>query len=215
MGGRRRVIRRYAGRAFLRFFIGELLLFIVCALAFLFLTKWSASVAPAATATPSPTAVQTPIPSPSPSPLPSALFSAKVTGVEMPEPGDSLVMGMQGEEFINNETQTALKLSAYAFIKGEDAAGSTTYAVVSADGVTDVYNTARSDKPSDLTYGPEYGSNLDQIGFTATIDMSSYPDGDYQLGLLVVNGASAEFRLFDPEYAFVLRGGVISGAGGA
>ncbi|NLG24264.1 MAG: hypothetical protein GX558_02845 [Clostridiales bacterium] len=218
MKGRRSVFRRHAGRAFLRFLIGLLLLFIVCALAYMFLTQWGVTTAPTATASPSPAPTPTAAatPSPTPAPLPTAQLSARVEGVEVPAPGDALVLvPLSKEEFINTDTQTALVLSAYAFMKGEDAAQSTIYVVVDGEGGPNVYDTRRIDQKPSEQYDAAFGTNLDQTCFTAAIDMSGYPDGQYDLGVLVVNGDRAEYMRGGSGFAFALSGGELVRADGA
>ena len=226
-GERQSVFKKGKGRAFLKFLIGELLLVAVVGVVYLFILQGdiglllpaavkpeptpvvTATPEPTATATPEPTAVVTiaptaePTPAPSATPVPYEMLSEPL-GEEAPEapvlPDEALKLGLSEFKAFTEAGQSVLVVKGHAYIEGMDAANSEIYLVVADAGlgqIVDMYQAVCAPETASLTFDETSGTNLANAFFTASLDVSEYPDSAYMLSVVVVNGDRAAMNYYD------------------
>jgi len=225
-GERRSVFRKGKGRAFLRFLLGELLLFALVSVGYLFLLQGdisslipkpsasdaasvTASPVPSATPAPEATAVETiaptdtPTPAPTGTPIPFEQLSLPLgeAAPEVPETADeALKLGLSELRAFNEAGQKVVIVSGYAYIEGLDAANSTVYLLVSNAANADrlgLYPAVCAPEMANLSFEESSGANLTNAFFTARLDVSEYGEGAFLVSVVVVNEDKAAMNFFD------------------
>ncbi len=180
--------------------------------------------------TPEPTAEPTATPTPAPTPIPESEFSQIVTefgevgtsikktdfkviddkikncltAFELSAPNDYKVISLTGWAYPDDERFDGSKCSIYIVIL--DSKGATRFyqpAIVS--GVTGTVHEGK-------------GKNLNMCEFMATIDVSDYENGDYQIGVGIMYKPGSTWRkyayTFGAAYNFTTVDGVVTAVGG-
>ncbi|MBQ8952976.1 MAG: hypothetical protein IJ048_02580 [Clostridia bacterium] len=233
---RRSIFRPDAGRAFLRFLIGIVLLIGLCCAFYLFVLQGTVSVnlpiqeERKPTAEPTVTVTQTPTPVPTieptaeppatPTPVPTATpipREALAGTAELPpplseQPDAGVELGLKELSLFDEAGQSVVIVRGYAYAQGKDAAQSHSYALL-IDPITGdtlgTYPVTPRPEEADLSFDEAAGSNLDQAFFHMNIDVSALPDGYYIVCMAVENGGSAAWNYFDDSmYHFRIEQGV-------
>ena len=233
---RRSIFRRDAGRAFLRFLIGEVLLVVLCGVFYLFVLQGkidlpvsfdSATPSPAPTETIQPTAVptieptaeptQAPTPEPTATPIPVENLALTMQTVMpgLPETNSTeLKLGLKEFKIFTDGGQSVLVIRGYAYIEGADAAQSTGY-IVLADAISGeikgMYPVTPNADDADLSFDESSGVNLDQAFFQLNLDTASIGDGIYLMSMAVVGEGKTVWNYFDSSmFHFSIQDGVVT-----
>lgn len=222
---RKSIFKKGKGRAFLKFLLGELTLFAIVSICFLFIVQGDVSLLlpesvlhpsvgamktqAAPTDTPAPTPVATLAPTTAPTlaptatPIPFEMLSMSL-GEAAPEaptkPNDQLKLGMSECRAFTDAGQNVLIVSGHAYIEGRDAAKSDIYLLVIDAGnasVVGTYPAVSAPETAMLTFPVNSGSNLSNAFFTARIDVAEYYNGSFMISALVVNEDKAARNDFD------------------
>ena len=129
---------------------------------------------------------------PDPSPVFEMGYSEDVPygNIEKLKPGEAITRGLLKLEAINENYIASLEVSAYAYIEGADASGSTVYLLtVNEQGIPYKMYATQSEGSG--------GSNQEKSTFKAKIDVSEYLEGKYSLGVVIINGKKTECALIN------------------
>jgi hypothetical protein len=210
--GRRSILKKGKGRALLRFVIYLLLLFIFVSVGYIIIVSDGSNTArqdptPAAntvtpgpssalTLTPTPAPASAPTPAPTPfTPDPSPVFEmgysddVEYGNIEMLKFGKAIACGLITIDAVNEDNfMASLEVSAYAYIKGAETSGGTVYLLtVNEQGMPYKMYTTQLDESD--------SGDLEQSSFMAKIDVSEYMEGNYSLGVVIINGNRTECAL--------------------
>lgn len=174
---------------------------------------------PATSATAIATPLPTPMPTPASTPLPIEYFSLENTKMLMPSD-----VSAKGEAVIRSirvstaDASRAVILTGWAFLEGYDAQGSQVYLVVSPKNASTgkrFYAVSCLPGSSGVVHDASRGENLDRADFRAVFDVSTYEEGPYKLGLLVVQTISRKetvngYFALDDRYQFSVKSGKVT-----
>ena len=233
---RRSIFRPDAGRAFLRFLIGIVLLIGLCSAFYLFVLQGTVNVSlpvqeekattePTVAVTQTPTPVPTieptaeptvaPTPVPTATPIPAEAISSPVEApIEaLPQtPSANVKLGLKELSLFDEAGQSVMIVRGYAYVEGKDAAQSHSY-ILLIDPLTGdtlgTYPVTPKAEDADLSFDEAAGANLDQAFFQMNVDVSNLPDGYYIVCMAVENNGSAAWNYFDDSmYHFRIEQGV-------
>ena len=191
------------------------------------------------TPTPTPTPAPTPTPTPAPTPIPSENLSKVITNygkgttfgsknsnvfdkTKFKIDKNKINVGLTEFEISAGDGGKAITLTGWAYAessKFDAAKSSSKICIVVLDSSKKVvfYQPTIVPGINGMEHDGE-GKNLENCDFTAAIDVSGYPNGDYQIGAGVVyKSGDKEYRYaytFGDAYNFTTVDGVVSAVGG-
>lgn len=173
---------------------------------------------PTATPVPGYTPLPTPAPTPQPTPLPIEYYSRQETQMLMPNDvsaaGEAVI---QEIKVSSADASRAVWLTGWAYLNNLDAEMSSIYVVISPRGGSvgrRFYLATVLPGGSGVMHDRDAGENLDRADFRCVFDVSTYEEGPYRLGILVVNRtgrhskASGWFDL-DSQYQIYVKSGAV------
>lgn len=168
-----------------------------------------------------PTPLPTPMPTPASTPIPLTLYSQVNKRMMMPKdasaPGEGEITSLNVS--VADESRTVV-VTGWAFLNDCDAQQSDIYLVVSphvGEGHR-FYAATVLPGSSGVQHAATGATNLERADFRAVFSVSTYDEGPYKLGLLVVNESDRRNVLrgyfdTDPRYSFNVKRKAVTSVG--
>ena len=175
------------------------------------------------TATPTPT--PTPTPDPETSPIPDTAFSSRVKDLENLKKwkidGKKVTNGLTQFELPESNSSRLIRLTGWGYVEDANFDGQHCQMyilVLDSKNRTHVYEATIAPGITGMGEHDGKGKNLSDCDFTAMIDVSSYPDGDYQVGVGIQYTSNKKTlryaHTFGDAYKFTVVGGAVTAING-
>ena len=146
--------------------------------------------------TPAPTAIVTPAPTPiaTATPEPTKIPKGKLSeftmeGFQVPAASDSATVGLTNVYASVADNNQIVQLQGYGYINDEtfDGAGTKAFVIVTqrASGKQLAYKTNMAEGISGADHSDALCANAASTDFECYLDVKSYPDGEYELGVVL------------------------------
>ena len=182
---------------------------------------------PVPTATPTATPTPAPTPVPTPTPMPASMYSAVSTkAATYPwkmQDKERIANGITAIDIIGSENGgSVISLTGWGYARHEGFNGKNCDIWLMVLDAKNNYKCYIVNRQTGLTgiqhEGLRNSKNLDMCDFTAVIDVSKYPDGEYKMGTAVryqIDGNTRSFAYtFGDAYNFTVKDGVVTSMGG-
>ena len=167
----------------------------------------------------------TPTPTPAPTPIPDTAFSARKKDLESLKKwkidGKKVTNGLTQFELPESNSSRLIRLTGWGYVEDANFDGQHCQMyilVLDSKNRMHVYDATIAPGITGMGEHDGKGKNLSDCDFTAMIDVSSYPDGDYQVGVGIQYTSNKKTLrygyTFGDAYRFTVVGGAVTAVNG-